>query len=529
MFKNSPHKFRSVLLYLLLLALLTGFSAPPIGGQSRPQEGEPPADPFGVWIQGGPLRGGPQMKAVGVRWIVPYLDWSDVEKSPGVYDWSRWDAILGDAAAKDFWSVATIVGNPTWAAATVCGPLYPNHLSTFADFVAAAVERYSQPPYQVAYWAFYNEPDNSDAVNFAWLHGCWGRGDPQDPNPNRAPGASGAAYADLMRHLYPVVKAADPDARVALGALAYDLFLGIDGGGIFDPYFLDDFLEAGGASYIDVLSFHYYEDFSYRWQDQDNDTSYDRGIVYKARWLQNEVQRVAGVIKPIIVTEVGYPSINNEGEPRQDLQARYLIRIFARAMSEHIHPIIWFPGVDIWPEKQLGLLDTNLIPKQAYYALQTLTGEMHGAEFVRTRSDLPRRFEGYEFMVNGRTKTVIWETGGEAIELPMAVSQAGGVLRVVQGDGVQHFLTDGGAGDSDGTANGVIPVPLTQNPQFIEDLSMPAYTATPTPAPTHTPSPIGTATPTPTLSPTVDPNATATPSPTVTPTPTQVYLPIFLR
>lgn len=515
--------FRTRPLFALLLLIALLFFSFQIG--ERPAEGQtghtaepPPSDPFGVWIQGAPLRGGALMQQTGARWIVPYLFWRDVEKTPGVYDWSRWDAILGDAAARDFWSVATIANNPSWAADTICGPIREEHLDTFTHFVAAAVARYSQPPYKIAYWAFYNEPDNSDAVQFAWLQGCWGRGDPRYPNPNRAPGASGAAYADLLRRVYPVIKAVDPDAQVALGALAYDLFLGIDGGGVFDPYFLDDFLAAGGANFIDALSFHYYEDFAYRWREHGVFDRYNRGIVFKARYIQSEVQRVAGQTKPIFVTEVGYPAINNVGEPRQEQQARYLIWVYTRAMSANLHPIIWFPGIDIWEDKQMGLLTKDLTPKQAYFTLQVLTRELNSAVFVRTRADLNSSFEGYEFRVQGRTKTVLWQYDSAPIPLALAVATPGGSLRVVDMAGAERIIRDGGPGDDDFTANGRIRIPITYNPQFIEDLSMPAYTPTPTRTPTLTPTP--TRTPTATVTPTRTPTATATPTATRTPTAT---------
>jgi len=65
-----------------------------------------------------------------------------------------------------------------------------------------------------------------------------------EPNFTMSPGS----YAQMVKHIYPVIKSVDPDAVV----------MGVDTCGIM-PGWLDAFYKAGGGKYLDVISFHDYE------------------------------------------------------------------------------------------------------------------------------------------------------------------------------------------------------------------------------------------------------------------------------
>ncbi len=458
-------------------------------------ENTPPTDPFGTYLipSGSHIRGASEMAAIGANWTSIYLSWRAVETNPGVYNWSSWDHLLADAAAHDLQIILTVGENPDWAGDTSCGPIHAGHLSTFADFLTAAVQRYSVPPYNVLHWSLYNEPDNSNAVDYPWVGGCWG----DASNPKKAPGASGYAYAEMLSYAYPAIKTGNPDVLVVLGGLAYDWFVGIDDGGVFDPAFLDDLLLGGGGQYFDIMNFHYFPASDYRWNDDDNGFDrYNRGLVFKADYIQNELIRLTGATKPIMCSESGKNSINHLGEDREEDQARFVVRLYARAMSSEIFPMLYFEGVD---ELQLGehlrhmgLMTEDLEPKPSYYVYETLVDELSGAEFVRVRDDLWNRFEGYEFNVNGRLKNVIWHTEDKTEQISLAVSQPGGTIRIVKKEGDEYFIPDGGTGDLDGQTNGFVGVAIHISPRYFEDMSMPTYT--PTPTPILTPTPTATAT-----------------------------------
>ncbi len=472
--------FRILLLSITLLFLAIS------GSRANADEGiirRSPEVSFGVyvWKDGPQIAGGPELKATGAQWASVFIVWSDIEGMPGVYNWTQTDALLDSISDNGFKTIVTIIGNPDWAADTICGPIHEEQLPRFSNFLTAITRRYSAPPYNIKHWALYNEPDNSNANGYFvnWLGGCWG-----GHHANALPDAGGAAYAHMLSYAYPAIKAGDPEANVLLGGLAYDYFSGIDEGGIFDPQFLDDILAAGGGDYFDIINFHYYKAFDWRWQSETNGipNPYHRGISSKGWYLQNEVQRQTGKSKPVLCTEVGDGSREPSGEDRSEFQARYLVQTLIRGYYGGISPTIWFDGVDeMWlpggnTMTSMGLLNDDLSPKIAYLAYQTLTRELAGAHFVRTREDLGLRFEGYEFEVQGRSKLVLWDSESGQHTISLAISKPGGTLRVVEKTGQDLKIVDGSGLDKDGLKNGYVEVIVSRSPRYYEDLSIPLHT-----------------------------------------------------
>ena len=506
-------KMASILFLLSLMLLIVGAAFAPIifaegGGEDlvdpAPPPPEMPSNPYGAYFDTS-LAHADTLREADALWTTLFLNWRDVEASPGQYNWAAWDEPLGRAADLGYQVVITINGNPTWAADTACGPIREEHLDDFATFVRKAVERYSYPPYNVLYWAFYNEPDNSDMVNYGGiLGGCWGYA----WNPNAAPGAGGDAYASMLKHVYPAVKAANPNAYVVMGGLAYDYFTTDPGGGLFDPYFLTDVLEAGGGDYFDVLNFHYYPwSADIHWEPV-GANRYERHLAFKARWIATEVYNAIGERKPIMITEVGETSHNKDNTPDYRRQIWTLFETFMHARMVNAYPILWFTGADLqfsinYDGRRYGLLMLDGTTKPSYYAYKTLVEELKEADFVRPRDDLPSRFEGYVFNDRGRMKQVIWMYAGhpdfpppQPLDLPVATP--GGSMRVVRVRSYprddndldivsEYTVTDGGLGDADNKVDGKIRVMIEENYQFFEDISQPMYTPTPTPTPTPLP------------------------------------------
>ncbi len=483
-----------------------------------------PTDPFGVYIhENHTLRGGQQMAAVGARWLSMNLIWAEVEPVKGAYDWSAYDQAFPLAASQGFQVLVTVTGNPPWAANTSCGPVRDLHSLT--EFMRRAVERYSFPPYNVLHWAMYNEPDNADQTYD--VGGCWGHRNLLDPRPAPEP----LAYANMLKQVYPAVKAINPQAKLVLGALAYDNFITDPGNGPFDPYFLDDVLKpdrGNAGNFFDLLNFHYYYAFAWRWDDVYNDLGvYDNGVIGKARYLREEYSNLTGKpAKPIICSELGSPSAGppeDQQDYSEERQARDVIKETTRAMYANLSIIIWFMAVDQpdWT-RRYGLMHEDLNAKPGLTSYGVLTAELSDAKSPTPRTDFGPTVEGYDFLVRGRRKTAVWQVQGNGGALMMNVSVRGGTLRVVDKFGGEVFVTDGSPGDPDGTANRYVGVYIDTSPRIVEDLSMPTYT--PTPTPTFTPFPTDTPTLSPTATPTVTPSLTLTPTltatPTLSPTPT---------
>ena len=471
-------------LFLAILAVIFSTIGTSTSSSAAVVPAATPTDPFGIYFYPDlqPL-GAPQMVAAGARWAHTHIHWREVEYQRGRYDWSRLDIQLGNLAAHGFQIIVTVNGNPEWAAATVCGPIDAEDVPAFAAFLAAAVARYSVPPYNVRHWALYNEADNGDPVNFPWLGGCWGM-----RHRNHAAGAGGAAYAAMLRQVYPAMKAANPQVQVWIGGLAHDWFTdNSQNPGIFDRDFLDQILAAGGGPYFDAINFHYFHAWEGAWSTSDR---YNRGIVRKAGSLRERAARY-GVSKPLVVTELGHPT--GADDPGQnaglsdEITARVVWQLHAQGMAANLTPLIWLEAVDEPPlAYDYGLLRSDLTPKQSYTAYKAMTRELAGARFRRVRRDYPSNVWGYDFLVGGTVKTLVWATGSTAIAFPVGTS--GGTLRVVDTLGDEQFISDGGSGDKDGR-NGFVSLEIDVNPLLVMVVGV-SPTATPTPTATPSPTPV---------------------------------------
>ena len=453
----------------------------------------------------------PIMRTAGARWARVAISWRTTETSPGVYSWAATDTRLKQMRQQGYEIILSAMHNPTWAAATDCGPIKSQHLPTYANFMKAVVARYSVSPYNIRFFELGNEPDNSDVANQGWVGGCWGKG------PNQAAGAGGDKYAAMLKVVYPAMKTANPAAKVAIGGLAYDSWL--TEGGPYDPYFLDDVLAAGGGPYFDIINYHFYEAFSYKWGS----------VAGKGSALRAKIKAATGLTKPLMVTELGAPNSKPAGsaDPNiysEDLQARYVIKGSVQGIANGIYPLIWFQAVDR-PQHSggyaYGLLRSNLAPKPAYIAFRTLTAELAGAVYEGRPSGMLSGVEAYAFKSGSQRRIILWRNSASAVNQPFPVSQVGGRIRFVDKAGVASLVVDGSALDLDGRLDGSVSIAASPNPLIVE-LNPATVTATPTRTPTRTP--IGTATRTPTRTatrtPTVTPTRTATTTSILTPTPT---------
>ena len=447
------------------------------------------AGPFGAYFvfAGDQAVGGPQLATAGAKWAQIHIQWDEIERQPGQYDWSRLDARLTNLVNLGYRVTITVNGNPSWTALLRCGPLYPAGRTSLANFLKAAVARYSVAPYYVLHWSLYNEADNGDPVNYPWLGGCWGA-----THPNHAAGAGGAAYAAMLKEVYPAMKAANPQVKVLLTGLAFDWFTPI---GLFDPNFLNDILAAGGGPYFDMINFHYFEGWKGSWRTSDR---YDNGVVRKAERLR-QIAAAYGVSKPLLITELGHPT--DADDPEQDaklsenLTARLVWELYVQSMSTDIYPIIWLQAVDeAWLPYSHGLLRADLTPKLSYTAFQAMTTHLAGAQFRTVRRDYASDVMGYDFLVNEQIKTVIWVTTETSKQQAFPLPAAGGALNVVDKLGGVQYIADGGAGDLDGSRNASVSITIDADPRLVS-VSLIVPTSTPSPTVTVTATATRTATP----------------------------------
>jgi virginiamycin B lyase len=391
-----------------------------------------------------------EMVDADAQWLRLMIQWSQVEPAdttPANFKWLTYDTWFKNLYEAGILPVVTIQGNPEWAALHGGGPVYPEHMDDFLEFVGALVERYdgdgiADAPGSpvVNYWEFYNEQDNGSVLLAEYGYGYWGH--------------NGAGYADLLRQAWPVVKAANPKARVLNGGIAYERFEET-GEGPYVLQFLDDFLAAGGGDYIDIFNFHYYPDFANRW------TRFGQGVIGKAAYLRNKLAEY-GVTKPVVCTELGTHSDASRGGS-DELQSRYVVQGFVRSMAADLDITIWFmlrDYVEGFPFF-FGLLDVAYAPKPAYDAFSTLTNQLSGARYVRALTvgeTGTTAVEGYVFELRGQVIYVAWTNDGWAHTMTITASK----VEQVDKYGVSKAITD----SADGVADSKIAVDVRPSPAY---------------------------------------------------------------
>jgi hypothetical protein len=349
----------------------------------------------------------------------------------------HWDTVnetsLINATASGAGVIAIIQFAPFWAQklpGVACGPFSADAFDEFARFMQALVSRYSQPPYLVKYWEIGNEPDiSSTQVSGQSGFGCWG-----DPN---AEYFGGGYYAEMLKAVYPRIKAADPDAQVLVGGLLLDC----------DPVnppdtaagtgtkkdcssarFIEGILKNGGGDYFDAISFHAYDYYfgglgkygNKSWGSTWNTT----GPVLSAKvdYLRGLLALYGHPEKYLMNTEVAIlcGSSGNESTCQTEefarTKANYLADANAAAQAKGIQANLWY-SLSGW--RASGLVNGNWDPLPAYQAYQASVIRLAKAVYTSDITAFPQ-VKGYEFIRDGTVLWVLWSIDGEhhVIQLP---------------------------------------------------------------------------------------------------------------
>lgn len=395
-----------------------------------------------------------ELIASGATWLRNEASWAATEPSnvsPSAYNWTAVDRVVYPAT-RGVHMVLTINFNPTWAASYRSGVIDKVPLSEFTSFVGALVERYDGDGVDdaagspvVEHFEFYNEPDAGvqRVGDVRW-------------------GDNGEEYAAMLAAVYPVVKAANPNAKVLLGGIAYDWF--VDQNGPFVREFLDTVLENGGGNNFDIMNFHQYPPFAVNWGSPNGPGLLEKTAAIRAKLAEYGIQ------KPIFITEAGMHS-NSPETPEN--QARYVTMLYTQVRAADIEAMIWFmlydPGEE-YPYRN-GLITSILattIPqrKPAYNAYQTTVSMLAGAQFDRTLSATETGDEellAYRFVdKNSKALYVAWlgpisRTDSKSLRLSGSVA----VVRNIYG--ASSTVTDG----QDGTQDGFVNISVGAQPVFI--------------------------------------------------------------
>jgi hypothetical protein len=357
--------------------------------------------------------------ATGAYWERISVNWRSLEPTQGTYDFTSTDASLTPLLNAGFSLIVYLAENPSWAANTSCGPVYPDKVASFANMLGALAARYPA----VKIWAAYNEVDFGDSDWTKNTGGCFGL---DDVNGNGVPDYQD--YAVMLAAGWKAVHDASPSALFASGAVAYDNFNGATApkgypgggsGGLFNSKFLPNLftymknnLLPNDQKYMDMLLFNYYDIYGPYWQQKVGGI----GILAKAKVLRKLMSKNGVPVVPLFVTESGVSS-SRYGVGLNG-QARCMTITMVRGAAAKLNGVIWWTFKDFadnseHPDWKYGIVDQNLQPKLSYTALQTMANELDGVTFKKNMTNTTNfsGVEAYSFVGNGMNKFVVWGIG----------------------------------------------------------------------------------------------------------------------
>jgi hypothetical protein len=371
------------------------------------------------------------------------LIWSDIEPNEGDRVWGEMASLeegLIKASSARVNVILSVRSTPAWAQAiqgSTCGPIKPEELTAFGQFMYDSVARYHQPPYNVKYWEIWNEPDVAySAGSPNTSYGCWG--DAYDDY------FGGGDYAEVLKVVYPMMKAADPEAQVMIGGLLLDCdnrpesnFCEAVGNSTKPPKFLEGILMNGGGNYFDGVSFHGYDYFAY-WAPQVGQYSNNNwGSAWnttgpvssaKADFVRYFLDKYGVTGKFIMNTEAAIICGPNGAEPGgegceadpssayEQTKARYVTQEYASAIVDGLVANTWY-SLTGW--RNSALINSDLTPRPAFIVYEFARTELKDAVFTREVTDYPN-VRVYEFQRGGKTIWLLWslDGGSHTISLP---------------------------------------------------------------------------------------------------------------
>jgi hypothetical protein len=340
-----------------VLAASAALSATTAPAVSAAEPGVVLAAPNGVQIAA--------VKTLGVHWVRVFATWPDIEPERGVFaaNWLASYESLFHALPAGTKVIVDVVDTPSWETGSSDEHAPPANPQEYAAFVGALAQRWAG---KVAAFEIWNEEDSA-----SW----WAGG----PNP--------AAYAELLKATYPVVKAADPAATVVLGGLTGN-----------DYSFLEGVYAAGGKGSFDAVGVHTdtacnVSSPGFFLREMDGRMMPDSFLAYRE---VHAVMLANGDDKPIWMTEMSWRTTAatcDEGawagqkpEGVSDAeQATYLAQAYhCLAQDPYVQLALWFPLQDEGTSVS-GLIRANGSHKPSFAAMQEYA--RHGDQLTEACGD----------------------------------------------------------------------------------------------------------------------------------------------
>ena len=234
-------------------------------------------------------------------WLRVLVDWSRIESTRGQYDWGYLDNIVDNAQARGLRVLGVLAYTPTWARPEGPGKLFwtvpPVNPGDFANFSQAVIQRYGD---RITNWEIWNEPNLPLFFGFA---------------DNKA-----QRYTDLLKAVYPAIKAVQPNSTVVAAGLSRL------GGNDSPPGFLQQMYDLGAGGFFDAANAHPYVFPGGLAADTRNGWSY-------VGQMRDIMVAHGDAGKKIWMTEVGAPTSTGADGVSPEDQARQITDVMAAAAN----------------------------------------------------------------------------------------------------------------------------------------------------------------------------------------------------
>ena len=348
-------------------------------------------------------RGLDLMLTSGTRWVRRNaLLWSEIEPVEGAgYRWDGVETALLEtemivASAGKLQLILVVRSSPNWAVAPYsaeCGPVNSSKRVAFARFMAAAVARYSVPPYNVRYWEIGNEPD-ATLIADDFVYGCWGiEGDPY---------FGGRQYGTTLKAVYQAMNKTNPAIKVLNGGLLLDKPYDPRNPATTPGRFFEGMLEAGAGNSFDIISFHTYNYYAA------NDQPFGPSTDWRISYLTDLLRRYSIPPKPLMRTETALLCVEVTPECRW-AQADYVARTFVYTLRDGLLANIWYV-YDNDSYHNTGMIEQSdvFVPRPAYFAYRHTARLLNTAQYIGSEVGLPPNVNAHRLQRGTTTILAYW-------------------------------------------------------------------------------------------------------------------------
>ncbi len=392
----------------------------PIGTPTPPA---PPEFPIpGIELSSIDARSSDLLVQAGAYWVRRNaLYWSAVEGQEGERNWDALATLEDEMIASSQRGLQLILivrSTPVWAQQVPgysCGPIASDKISAFGQFMYETVLRYSAPPFNVKYWELGNEPDiDPSLVAPDSVYGCMG--DKADLY------YGGGAYAEMLKIVYPQIKAADPNAQVLVGGLLLDCdpVNPPEGKDCSSSLFIEGILRGGGGDYFDGISFHAYDYYSSKqtYGNSNWNSNWDGTgpvMIAKARYLRSLLFAYKQPGKYLLDSEAGVicwggdENPNCRSEDYMMTKANYTVEVNTAALAEGLRANVWY---SLFGWRSSGLVDDFGQPNQALTAFRFNATQLLDSAFSRLVTEAGG-VRGYELVRPDTKIMILWSIDGE--------------------------------------------------------------------------------------------------------------------